>query len=163
MSARERTDDRRRRQAADRERAGTREREEDMAGRPDRQRRRRGVERDAIPAVAFPPREHAGVGGERDGRGAGPKSSAVAMKNVSATEMLADTATKLIVNEPVRIPQAPKSDPLPGMRALSTSSPARANQREPAGGDDKRDVHAQRPRRRGRWCVLGSVGASSDS
>ena len=53
--ARERTDDRRRRQTADPEWTGTGERKEDMTGRPDRERRCRGVERHPIPAVAFSP------------------------------------------------------------------------------------------------------------
>jgi hypothetical protein len=49
--------------------------------------------------------------------------NAVAMKKVSAKEMLAETATKLIVKEPVRIPQAPNSIHCQGCEALA-SSPA---------------------------------------
>src|SRR5580765_2937565 len=39
----------------------------------------------------------------------GPQSSAVAMENVSATEMLAETDAMLSANDPVRMPQPPTS------------------------------------------------------
>ena len=59
-----------------------------------------------VPRMALAPRQEEAVGGERHRRGPGPNSSADAMKNVSATEMLASTDAMLSVNEPVRIASA---------------------------------------------------------
>src|SRR5665213_1992663 len=61
--------------------------------------------------------------------GAGPKSIAAAMKNVSATEMLASTEATLIVSEPARMPRTANSIhsyPRPGCTARTSESTATA-------------------------------------